>query len=76
MGLVTTTGNFCYIQCDRINCNRKMEHVNTKLLKELARLCGWDRRGRRWTCPDCAEKAGSEKGLRVRQKSSRARIEA
>lgn len=76
MGLVTTTGNYCYIQCDRMNCNRKMEHVDLKLLKDLARLCGWNHIGRQWTCPSCAEKAEPGKGHTARQKSSRTHIEA
>ncbi len=57
MGLITTLGKFCFIECDNINCNKKMEHIDQKLLKELAMLCGWKYAERRWLCPNCSETA-------------------
>ena len=57
MGIIRTMGKFCYVECDLPNCNKKMEHIDEKVLKELAKLCGWLNRGNQWTCPGCAEKA-------------------
>ena len=62
MGLITTTGKYCYVQCDRRNCTRKMEHVEQKPLRELAGLCGWENSGNQWTCPDCARQTAGSKG--------------
>ena len=76
MGLIKTSGNYCYVQCDRLNCNRKMEHVDLKLLKELARLCGWERDADRWTCPNCAEERPASKSPRTSQKPVRRELEA
>lgn len=70
MGLVTTVGNYCYIQCDRRNCNKKMEHVDLKLLKDLARLCGWESSGSRWTCPSCSEQPEESKPSKKKRKVS------
>ncbi len=29
MGLISTTGGFCYIECDSLNCNKeKVEHID------------------------------------------------
>jgi len=55
MGLIRTMGGFCYVECDTRNCNKKMEHVDEKLLRQLAGLCGWENRGTEWTCPTCAK---------------------
>ena len=76
MGLITTGGKYCYVQCDRRNCNRKMEHVDLNLLKDLAKLCGWENSGSRWTCPGCAEQTNSRKGPEARQKRLRTELEA
>ena len=74
MGLVTTVGNYCYIECDSRNCNKKMEHVDVKILKDLARLCGWKRGGPQWTCPTCSEQAEDRKPSKTsRNASSRKR---
>ena len=74
MGLVTTVGNYCYVQCDRRNCNKKMEHVDLKLLKDLAQLCGWERSDDRWTCPGCSEQPEERKpSKKKRNVSSRTR---
>ena len=56
MGIIRTMGKFCYVECDLPNCNKKMEHIDEKVLKELAKLCGWMNRGNQWMCPECAEK--------------------
>jgi hypothetical protein len=71
MGLVTTVGNYCYVQCDRRNCNKKLEHVDLKLLKELARVCGWERSGTQWTCPTCSERAEAGKASKTKRKRNR-----
>jgi hypothetical protein len=74
MGLVTTVGNYCYVQCDRRNCNKKMEHVDLKLLKDLARLCGWERSDSQWTCTSCSEQPAESKPSKKKRKvSSRTR---
>ncbi len=56
MGLVTTTGKYCFIECDGPSCSRKIEHIDPEQLKELVKLCGWKRRGDQWVCPACAAK--------------------
>lgn len=56
MGIIRTMGKFCYVECDLPNCNKKMEHIDEKILKELAKLCGWVNRGNQWTCPECSER--------------------
>ena len=61
MGIIRTMGKFCYVECDLPNCNKKMEHIDEKILKELAKLCGWLNRGNQWTCPECAERAKKKK---------------
>lgn len=69
MGLVTTVGQYCYVQCDQRNCNRKMEHIDQALLKDLARLCGWKHNRGRWTCPACAQQSAPKQRSRAREKS-------
>jgi hypothetical protein len=66
MGLITTAGKYCYVQCDRRNCNRKMEHVDLNHLKDLAKLCGWQNDSDQWTCPDCVERLKRRKGPKAR----------
>ena len=56
MGIIRTMGKFCYVECDLPNCNKKMEHIDEKVLKELAKLGGWMNRGNQWVCPACAER--------------------
>ena len=58
MGIITTMGKFCYVECDMPNCNKKMEHNDEKLLKKLAKSCGWENRDEQWICPNCVEKSG------------------
>ena len=66
MSLVKTMGRFCFITCDGPDCTRKIEHVDPEQVKQLAKLCDWERRGDRWVCPDCAarlsQKAPAVKG--------------
>jgi hypothetical protein len=71
MGLIRTASRFCYIECDHWNCTKKMEHIDEKLLGQLARLCGWERKDNRWICPSCAETPieGPARPLRSRQKT-------
>ena len=56
MSLVTTMGKYCFVDCDGPDCSKKIEHIDPEMLKQLVRMCKWDRRGDRWLCPDCAEK--------------------
>jgi len=58
MGLIKTISNFCYIECDMSNCNRKMEHIDEAILKQLAALCNWENQDGQWMCPDCLSKIG------------------
>jgi hypothetical protein len=69
MGIIRTMGKFCYVECDQPNCNKKMEHIDEKVLKELAKLCGWMNRGNQWVCPGCAEE--TKKKRKKPTKSSR-----
>ena len=71
MGLIRTMGNFCYVECDAGNCTKKMEHVDERLLLQLAGLCGWETRGKEWICPNCAEipSKGPGRASRSRQKT-------
>jgi hypothetical protein len=75
MSLITTAGKYCYIQCDRRNCNRKMEHVDLNLLKDLAKLCGWKKDGNGWNCPDCVERTQRAKKAKPRAKPLRRTLE-
>ena len=75
MGLITTAGKYCYIQCDRRNCNRKMEHVDLNLLMDLAKLCGWKKDGNRWSCPDCVERVKLGKTAKSRERPFRTTLE-
>ena len=61
MGIIRTMGKFCYVECDLPNCNKKMEHIDEKVLNELAKLCGWMNRGNQWMCPECAERTKTQK---------------
>ena len=71
MGLIRTMGGFCYVECDTRNCTKKMEHVDEKLLRELAGLCGWEMRGNEWICQNCVEipSEGPGPASRSRQKT-------
>ena len=66
MGVGISTTNFCYLQCDESNCGKKMHHYGERVLKQMARLLGWENRGEQWFCPDCAkriEQETSHKGM-------------
>lgn len=76
MSLITTAGKYCYIQCDRRNCNRKMEHVDLNLLKDLAKLCGWKKEGNRWSCPNCVERVRRGKAAKSKERPLRKALEA
>lgn len=56
MGLVLTMGKFCFVQCDGQNCNKKMENNDEKILRDLAKACGWYNKGDQWLCPACKER--------------------
>jgi len=64
MGLVRTMGTFCYVECDMRNCSKKYEHIDEKLLNQMAMLCGWENRKGQWVCPECVEKEKPKKGPR------------
>ncbi len=55
MGLIVTTSNYCFVQCDGPRCNKKIENVDKKALLRLVKLCGWEERGELWLCEDCAK---------------------
>ncbi len=61
MGLVVTMGKFCFIQCDGQGCSKKMENNDEKMLKDIAKTCGWTDKGDSWLCPSCSEKPGKKK---------------
>jgi hypothetical protein len=61
MGLIRTMGGFCYVECDTRNCTKKMEHIDERLLLQLAGLCGWEGRGDQWICPECVNKEKSRR---------------
>ena len=56
MGLVATGSNFWHIQCDKSHCGKKLHHYGEELLKQSARLLGWEDRHNEWACPSCAER--------------------
>jgi len=66
MGLIKTISNFCYIECDMSNCNRKMEHIDEVILKQLAALCNWENQDGQWVCPDCLNKASLKPKAKVK----------
>jgi hypothetical protein len=68
MGLVTTMGKYCFVECDRQGCTKKIEHVDPKALKQLVKLCGWERIGDQWICADCAEKSHRKPPPSARQR--------
>jgi hypothetical protein len=76
MGLIATAGKYCYVQCDRRNCTRKMEHVDVKLLQELAGLCGWENSGTQWTCPDCARQTATKPERKASRQRRRTELKA
>lgn len=75
MGLVTTMGKYCFITCDGPHCSKKIEHLDTDQVKQLARLCGWERHGEQWICPACAEKLEEDTLPGRRKGRSRSRKE-
>jgi hypothetical protein len=69
MSLVTTMGRYCFITCDGPDCTKKIEHITPEQVKQLARMCDWEKNGDQWICPDCAARL-SEKtppGRRLRK---------
>ncbi len=71
MALVRTIGTFCYIACDRRNCTRKIEQNDEEALLQLAKICGWERRGDRWVCSECVKKEPPKTGKKKSSKSQR-----
>ena len=71
MDVVNTTTKFCYIECDRKHCSKKMYHFHEKILKQFAMLYGWENKGDLWICPKCVEKSRrrQERSQKSRQKS-------
>jgi hypothetical protein len=61
MGLMTTGGKFCYIQCDERDCGKKVHHYGEEILEQSARLLGWENRSNKWACPSCLEKRRKRK---------------
>ena len=64
MGVVTSMTNFCYLQCDNSNCRKKVHHYGEMILKQMARLLGWENRGEQWLCPSCVKRAEQVPGNR------------
>jgi len=54
MGLVATGRNFWHIECDERNCAKKVHHYGEEILKQSARLLGWENRHNKWVCPSCS----------------------
>lgn len=81
MSFTTTMGKYCFVECDMPGCGKKIEHIDPSTLKQLAKLCGWERNDDEWFCAECAErlhgKAPAGKGQRSpsqgNQKKSAAR---
>ena len=61
IGFVKTMGGFCYVKCDDRNCDNKIEQHDVDALKNLAKICGWERRGQRRLCPECVNKEPPKK---------------
>lgn len=76
MALVTSGTKFCFIECDSQNCNKKIENVGEKPLRDIAELCGWKHKGNRWACPDCAEQLDNRPGFKKKQRSFGAELKA
>jgi hypothetical protein len=70
MGLVTTMGKYCFVECDRPSCSKKIEHVDPKALQQLVRLCGWERIEDQWICVDCAAKLHERASPSARRRRS------
>ena len=60
MSLTKTMGRYCFITCDGPDCSKKIEHVDSEQVKQLARLCGWERTRDQWICADCAARLFGE----------------
>lgn len=71
MGIITTMGKFCYVECDEPNCSKKIEKSRSDetMVKELAYLCGWKNKGEQWICPTCSEKEKSKKKVKKAPRS-------
>jgi len=68
MSLVTTMGKYCFVECDRPGCSKKIEHVDPKALKQLVRLCGWERIDDQWICAECVGKLYGKTPLSARKR--------
>lgn len=70
MPMVKTMSNFCYLECDERNCNKKVEHTNEQDLKTLAELIGWKKNHTHWFCPKCntSHKANEKRRIHVPKK--------
>jgi hypothetical protein len=55
MGLVAIGTKFWHIQCDERNCGKKLHHYGEEILKQSAKLLGWENRHNKWACPSCTE---------------------
>jgi len=67
MGLVATGSKFWQIQCDERDCEEKLHHYGEEILKQSARLLGWENRQNTWICPSCSE--GRAKGIEGSRRS-------
>jgi hypothetical protein len=60
-------GKYCFIQCDGPDCSKKIEHIDPDLVQQLVRLCGWEKRGGQWNCPDCTARRPAKTPSRRRR---------
>ncbi len=60
MSLITTMGKYCFIQCDAQDCTKKIEHIDPEQVQQLVKLCGWEKIGDQWNCPDCKARRPSK----------------
>lgn len=68
MGLVTTMGKYCFVECDMTGCSKRIEHIEPATLKQLVKLCGWERIDDRWFCAECTAKLHGEAPAGKRQR--------
>ncbi len=65
MGVEIALTEFCHIQCDELNCGKKVHHYGEQVLKQMAKLLGWKNMGDKWLCPLCAQKNEQETSNRA-----------
>lgn len=75
MAIISTMGGLHILKCDELRCNRKIESGDERILKELAELCGWKKRGDQWICPLCMRtKEAKEKSTKAKKPTRRTKF--